>query len=104
MTNNKISGFLGICRKAGKLVMGFDMTVDAMQKCTAEMVLLTSDCSERTARNMKRIAVDTETPIYILPLTMDEISYAVAKRAGVFAVCDSGFANKIKQLLETATA
>lgn len=97
--NNKLSGFLGLCRKAGKLVMGFDMAVDSMQKGTAEMLLLSSDCSERTAKNIKRIAKDMETEVSVLPLTMDEIGYAVAKRVGVLAVCDSGFSKKIKELL-----
>ncbi len=98
--NERLCGFLGLSRKAGKLVFGFDMTVEAMQKGTADSVLLSSDCSERTSRNIKRIAEDCETEVYILPLTMDEIGYAVAKRAGVLAVCDSGFSKKIKELLD----
>ena len=101
MENNRLSGFLGLCKKAGKLVSGFDMTVEAIQKGTAKSVLLSSDCSERTARNIKRIAEENGTEIYILPLTMDEISFAVAKRAGVLSVCDSGFSKKIKELLES---
>lgn len=96
----KLLGFLGLCKKAGKLIFGFDMTVEAMQKKTAASVLLSSDCSERTARNIKRIAEENKTEILILPLSMDEIGYAVAKRAGVLAVCDSGFSKKIKELLE----
>ena len=101
MPNNRISGFLGICRKAGKLVSGFDMTVETIQKGTAEVILLSSDCSERTARNIKRIAEENGAEVLILPLTMDEIGYAVAKRAGVLAVCDSGFYKKIKELVNS---
>ncbi|MBR5311076.1 MAG: ribosomal L7Ae/L30e/S12e/Gadd45 family protein [Oscillospiraceae bacterium] len=101
--NDRISGFLGLCRKAGKLVFGFDMTVEAMQKGSANCVLLSCDCAERTARNIKRIAEETGTEIKILPLTMDEIGYAVAKRAGVLTVCDSGFSKKIKELLDNGT-
>ena len=96
----RILGFLGLCRKAGKLILGFDMTVEAMQKGTADSVLLSGDCSERTARNIKRIAQETGTEVLILPLTIDEIGFAVAKRAGVLAVCDSGFSKKIKELLD----
>ncbi|MBR2041357.1 MAG: ribosomal L7Ae/L30e/S12e/Gadd45 family protein [Oscillospiraceae bacterium] len=96
----RLLGFLGLCRRAGKLIFGFDMTVEAMRKGTADSVLLSGDCSERTARNIKRIAEETGTEILILPLSMDEIGYAVAKRAGVLAVCDSGFSKKIKELLE----
>lgn len=101
MPNNRLPGFLGLARKAGKLVFGFDMTVETMQKGTAETVLLSSDCSERTARNIKRIAGETGTEVVTLPLTMDEIGYAVAKRVGVLSVCDSGFSKKIKELVKS---
>ena len=63
MANEKLSGFLGLARKAGKLVFGFDMTVESIQKGTAKAVLLSSDCSERTARNIKRIAEENKTEI-----------------------------------------
>ena len=101
MANERLSGFLGLARKAGKLVFGFDMTVESIQKGTAKAVLLSGDCSERTARNIKRIAEENGTEICLLPLTMDEIGYAVAKRAGVLAVCDSGFYKKIKELVNS---
>ena len=45
MANEKLSGFLGLARKAGKLVFGFDMTVESIQKGTAKAVLLSSDCA-----------------------------------------------------------
>lgn len=101
MANEKLSGFLGLAKKAGKLIFGFDMTEEAMRKGNAKAVLLSADCSERTARNVKRIAEETGTEVLILPLTMDEIGYAVAKRVGVLSVCDSGFSKKFKELLES---
>ncbi len=105
MTNKeKLGGFLGLCRKAGKLTIGFDETVGAMQKFKAEVVLLSNDVSERTSRNIIRIGEETETEVLVLPLTMDEIGYAVAKRSGVLCVCDSGFSNKIKELLRSDEA
>ena len=100
MPNEKLSGFLGLAKKAGKLVFGFDMTVEAMQKAAAKQVLISNDCSERTARNIRRIAEETGTDFLILPLSMDEIGYAVAKRVGVLSVCDSGFSKKIKELAQ----
>ncbi len=100
MTNKeKLAGFLGLCRKAGKLTMGFDEVISAMQKGVAEAVLLSSDASERTARNIKRIAEDLEAEVFVLPLTTDEVGYAVSKRAAVLCVCESGFSKKIKELL-----
>ena len=99
MPTDKISGMLGLCRRAGRLVLGFDITVEALEKKTAALVLIANDASGRTAREIAKAAEKAEIPVKVLPLTMDEISYAVAKRAGVLAVCDSGFANRINELL-----
>ena len=52
MPVDKISGMLGLCRKAGKLVLGFDITVDAIVKKNARLILLAKDASPRTAREI----------------------------------------------------
>lgn len=95
-----ISGFLGLCRKAGKLVTGFDICAEALRKGKAELVLTARDCSERTLREIGRAAGENGREARALPLSMDEISFAVGKRAGVLAVCDSGFAKRINELLD----
>ncbi len=99
MPADKISGMLGLCRRAGKLVMGFDITAEAIAKKNAAAVFFAKDASDRTVREISRKADEAGIPARVLPLTMDEISYAVAKRAGVLAVCDSGFAGSIEKLL-----
>ena len=98
---DKISGSLGLCRKAGKLLLGFDTVIEAIQKGEAVLVLLAKDCSERTVRGVKTAADENGCETAALPLTMDERSFAVAKRAGVLAVCDSGFAKKFKTLIDS---
>lgn len=99
MADSKLTGIIGLCRKAGKLVLGYDMTVEAMQKGKTFLVLTASDCAERTLRGIGFCAEETETEVSELPLTKDEISFAVGKRAGVLGICDKGFANKIEELL-----
>ena len=99
MPADKISGMLGLCRRAGRLVLGFDITAEAVAKKTACLVLTAKDASPRTVREITKTAQEAGLPVRTLPLTMDEIGYAVAKRAGVLAVCDSGFANRIDELL-----
>ncbi len=100
MQNDKFLGFLGLCRKAGKLVMGFDICTEALEKGNAKIILFAKDCSERTVREIKKVADKNGCGVEELPLDMDEISFAVAKRAGVLAVCDSSFAKKFKELLD----
>lgn len=50
---NKIYGMLGIARKAGKLVFGYDMTVSLIKGNNSEiLVVLASDTSEKTKKNI----------------------------------------------------
>ncbi len=99
-----LRGTLGLCRRAGRLAMGFDAAVDSVIRGDAALVLAASDCSERTLRNIRRIAEENDVNIRALPLTIDEVGFAVAKRVGILAVCDGGFAKKITELLEKGAA
>lgn len=96
---NKLLGLLGLCRKAGKLTMGFDVTKDAVEAKTALLVLLTPDLSERTAREMERLAKENQCRLKKLPASMDEIKEKLGKRCGVFGICENGFAKRITELL-----
>jgi len=99
-----IEGILGLCRRAGRLAMGFDAAADAIRRGDAALELTASDCSERTKRNIRMIAEENGVTTMELPLTIDEVGHAVAKKAGVLAVCDSGFAKKITELLDKGAA
>ena len=50
---NKIYGMLGIARKAGKLVFGYDMAVSLIKGKNADvLVILAEDTSEKTKKNI----------------------------------------------------
>lgn len=100
MANNKLLGMLGLCRRAGRLALGFDITKEAIQKRNACLVLTAKDTSPKTAKEIRLEADKAGLLLKTLPLTMDEIGNIVAKRTGVLAVCDSGFAERISLLAE----
>lgn len=53
MKANKVYGMLGIARKAGKLVFGYDMAVSLIKSNNAEiLIILASDTSEKTKKNI----------------------------------------------------
>ena len=54
MPADKISGILGLCRRAGRLVLGFDITAEAIAKKTACLVLLAKDASPRKLPKQRR--------------------------------------------------
>ena len=74
---NRALSALGLARRAGKLNWGFDTAVEAL-RIEAE-----------------KYHVSVLEPAF----TMEEISAAIGKKAGVLAVCDRGFAEKLKQLI-----
>ncbi|NLJ57385.1 MAG: 50S ribosomal protein L7ae [Tissierellia bacterium] len=52
---NKIYSILGIGRKGGNITVGFDATVSDVEKNKSFLVLIASDASEKTKKNIKYI-------------------------------------------------
>ncbi len=95
----KALSLLGIARRAGRLAMGMDPVTEAMQKKKAALVLLSPDISPRSRKKAQEQAERYGAELMEMPFGMDEICAALGKRSGVIAVCDGGFAGKLKELL-----
>ena len=93
--NEKVLHLLGIARRAGRLSLGNDPTIEALRKGHTELVLLASDLSPRTAGGVGFVAKEEGVAVVKIKATMDEISMALGKRTGVVAVNDPGFAKKL---------
>ena len=90
-------GFIGICRKAGKLCCGHDAVKESVVKNRAVLVFFSSDASERLKDEMKNLAIkSTGTKLSLSPFSSDEFFAAIGKKSSVFSVTDEGFANKIE--------
>lgn len=98
--NEKILSYLGICRRAGRLTLGFDACVDAVERKKSRLVLLSNDISPRTQRNIVREAEKNRVRVLVLDFGMEQIGMAVGKKTGVISVNDDGFAKKLTELAE----
>lgn len=78
---------LSLCRKAGKLVQGYDAVEEAVFKSKAWLVLTTADASPKTVRRMKD-AVGDLVDVLEMPLTQADLAPVSRKPAVVYAVCD----------------
>ncbi len=95
----KLLSMLGIARRAGKTAMGYDAAQSAMQNGECRLVVLASDLSDRTLRNISGVAEQTNTEIVRSGFGMDILGKAVGrKQTGIIAINDSGFAKSIKGL------
>ena len=73
-------GALGLCRKAGKLLHGYDRVQENALRGKVALVLLTSDASERTVSHMKD-ACDGIVACEQMPLTSADLAMLTPKPA-----------------------
>ncbi len=98
MHSQKLTGILSICRKAGKLVLGFDPMKEALGKNKVSGVLTASDISPKTYKEVCYFCQKKKIPVCPVPLTMFEIGSTVGRKAAVVAVLDAGFFDRMKKL------
>ena len=91
-SQQKIINLLTICRKAGKLVIGFDAVKEAVYGGNASCVITASDISVKTLKEVKFFCNNSAVDVVYSGLD------SVGKKVVVAAVCDYGFAVKFKSL------
>ncbi len=97
--NDKFLGLLSICRKGGKLTIGFDPTVEAVQDGKSFLVLTAQDLSPKTLSELEFAITKCPKPpsVQQLDLDMDDWSYVLGKRAGIVGVTDKGLAQALRR-------
>jgi len=97
--NDRILGLLGLMKRAGKLTAGFDAAKDRIKGKTAVLIALAGDTSEKTEKSIRFTAEEYGVKLVRIPPLMEDIGRAIGrKKAGVLAVTDSGFAEKLLTL------
>ena len=83
---------IGLCRRAGKLIYGFDAVAEAVKPPDSKVggVLTASDLSEKTKKEVRYECGKANVPVTELPETLDDIKQVTGKRTGVLAVLDDG--------------
>jgi len=98
--SSKLLGALGLCKKAGKLIVGFDAVADAIRRGSAELLVLTGDLSPKSANRIKTLAGENKVRCLSLGTAMDDIERLLGKRAGILAVLDHGLAEVVARQVE----
>ncbi|MGN1415304.1 MAG: L7Ae/L30e/S12e/Gadd45 family ribosomal protein [Oscillospiraceae bacterium] len=98
MNKTKIMNLLTICRKAAKLTTGFDSVKESIGDGSAEVVILASDISPKTEKEVRFFADKKKMPVLKTDISMEEMYGGIGKKAAVMSVCDKGFAEKFTEL------
>lgn len=99
MNDKKINSYLGLCKKAGRLVSGEFQTLKAIQTGTTNFVIISSDASENTKKKFR-----DKCKYYNVDIRFygDKVSLGMAIGTGErtsIAILDEGFINLIKNRL-----
>lgn len=94
-----VVGLLGIARRAGRLVTGFDAVCGSIEEGKAELLLLACDLSEKTGKELQYAVGSREISAIRLPLDKQALSRAIGyqKPVGVLALTDKGFAEAVRK-------
>ena len=98
--NDRILSLLGLCRRAGKLVIGADPTIESIIKGKSKIVIFASDFSKNSIKPVLTAAHSGNIKAFCINRSKDELSFALGKLCGVLSVEDKGFADKLSQLIE----
>ncbi len=99
--DDKFLSLLGICRRAGRLVIGADSSIDSIHKNKAKLIIFASDFSPNSSAPVIEAANKCNVRALTINRNKEELSLAVGKLCGVLTVEDNGFANKLNQLIES---
>ena len=95
----QIHGFLGLCNRAGQVILGQDACVEAVRRRSVSVVLLDAGCSENTRKRFLDTCGTHQIPLY--ELEANKIAYAVGKDGRmVAAIKKGGMADKVLTLLK----
>lgn len=94
--NQKLISAMGLCRRAGKLVMGFDAVKKSVLDGKAVMVITACDLAENTKKKLGYFCEDL-IEVTEIPVTIDELLCVTPKPVGVFAVIDTQLAKLCKK-------
>ncbi len=94
--NDKLLSALGLARRAGQLIYGFETVKCAVRSGKAKLVVTATDLSEKTAENVSWICQQCGVELVPVRYSMVELSAAVGKPAGVAAITDDNFVRLVK--------
>lgn len=92
--NNPYLNFLGICRKAGKLVAGTEKCKALINKNQVYLIILANDILQKTEKEFVFLSKD-KFKVIRTPYNLNELSSYLGVKAGIFAVTDKNFAEEI---------
>lgn len=98
--NDRILSLLGLCRRAGRLVIGAEPAIESISAHKAELIIYADDFSKNSLKPVLAAAHSGDVRTFKINRSKEELSLALGKLCGVISVEDKGFAQKLAGLIE----
>lgn len=95
---NKVFGLLTICKRAGKLIMGMDSVKEAVADKSAYCVLVASDISMKSLKEVKYFLKGNGIKLLEIDETRKSIWDFLGRESVVLGICDEGFSKKLQTM------
>lgn len=102
MDRQKIINTISMSKRAGRIILGFDMVKDSVMLGRTEYVFVAADLSAKSQKEVNYFCEEYEAQIIRMPVTMEEILFAVSKKSGIIAITDPGLNKKLRTLCAEA--
>lgn len=103
MDKDKLLSMLGLSKKAGKLLQGFESVTEAALAGKVRLILLTEDLAPRSGNHVQEVALEAGVRCLRIPVNMDDVGYKTGKRAGILGLTDAGFAKAVRKMIPETT-
>jgi ribosomal protein L7Ae-like RNA K-turn-binding protein len=101
---DKLSGLLGLARRAGRVTFGSDAVLKGIADGKAALVIIAADTAARTLKNIEEACGRTGTGIAMVPLDKSALGHAIGRgETAVAAVTDKAFSAGILELCRNNT-
>lgn len=94
----KLVQMIGMSRRAGALIMGFDSVLSSVKEKKIQTVFLLNNASAKTKKEVNFYAEKTSTKVIELPLSMEELHPILGRKVAVLGVSQESLANRIVEL------
>lgn len=100
MTIDKVLGFVGLAKRAGKAIAGEDNCKEMIRSGKCCLVLLAGDVGPNTKKSIENSCTYYQVPL-IVYADKQSLGHAVGRKAAaVISISDQGFADGIEKRIE----
>ena len=95
MQISKAEKYLGLARKAGKVVSGYQTCVHTISKGQIKLIIVAEDASDNTKKKFRVLCERHSVPFRIYGNSEDLSHITGLSGRGIFGITDNGFAEVI---------